>query len=665
MASLDDVPACLLATVPVVQPPHLDGDPNLATEILPGPPSLQSVQQAGGARKETKKTGPAFSYLPVSDPGTTYGGHMAGPAMATATNDVDGPRRKRARLDKSSGSTRAQRASARNLTSTAPPDTAAALEPTASSSQLIPELDPLAANLDSDDLAMSRANSEPGVDDGSSATPNKRLRRDKGKGKEKETTMRIKEEPTTMGLGLQDAPSSFPNEDHCSACRSFGALVYCDGCPRAYHLQCLNPPLESFELPEGNAQWFCPACIRKKRPPPKPPASLKFMAPLLSQLQSTTPVEFQLPQDIRTFFKDVATGTRGTYVDSSEVKQPRLNRHGQLEEREPYRLKDRNGDPVLCFKCGTSALPPAGTAVAPAAKRARRSTSVLAERTSNTETGGRMIISCDYCHLHWHLDCVDPPMAYMPPWGRKWMCPNHAEQTYKPKRRVPRQNVAPIEITKPGQWNNGNIEVIQPQDSPILRTDIKVDEVLINGRRYRVPERIITMDFWDRAKGRERPEPPMEAPIESAVSSPLTELSSLPDIDDISPQPSLEAGLFNMEELKAALFLCQLNSLSGPSTGGKSVAPLQLVEQPVIEEGVQTETSTDVYISAPPKRGAKSNGMAAKVVSPVVIFCCFSPVPMFYRRLSRSLPSVRQDRTLCVLRGLVQQDSLQTLVNPP
>lgn len=25
-----------------------------------------------------------------------------------------------------------------------------------------------------------------------------------------------------------------------------------------------------------------------------------------------------------------------------------------------------------------------------------------------------------------------------------------------------------------------------------------VDEVLINGRRYRVPERIIMLDFWDK-----------------------------------------------------------------------------------------------------------------------------------------------------------------------
>ena len=32
---------------------------------------------------------------------------------------------------------------------------------------------------------------------------------------------------------------------------------------------------------------------------------------------------------------------------------------------------------------------------------------------------------------------------------------------------------------------------------------VNVDEVLINGRRYRVPERIITLDFWDKvAKNR-------------------------------------------------------------------------------------------------------------------------------------------------------------------
>lgn len=67
-----------------------------------------------------------------------------------------------------------------------------------------------------------------------------------------------------------------------------------------------------------------------------------------------------------------------------------------------------------------------------------------------------------------------------------------------PKRRIPKQNAPPIEITKTKQFNNGNIEVIQPQSSASAQNKVAVDEVLINGRRYRVPERVIKLDFWSK-----------------------------------------------------------------------------------------------------------------------------------------------------------------------
>jgi len=94
------IPACLLTEVPVFQPPHLEGDASLATEILPGPPPLQGLNKN---TKDHKKLAPAYSYLPVSDPGTTYGGHMLAPMVTNSTisvTEVNGPRRKRARLDK-------------------------------------------------------------------------------------------------------------------------------------------------------------------------------------------------------------------------------------------------------------------------------------------------------------------------------------------------------------------------------------------------------------------------------------------------------------------------------------------------------------------------------------------------------------------------------------
>jgi hypothetical protein len=57
---------------------------------------------------------------------------------------------------------------------------------------------------------------------------------------------------------------------------------------------------------------------------------------------------------------------------------------------------------------------------------------------------------------------------------------------------------------KPRQYNNGNIEVIHPELSTALPNPrIAVDEVLINGRRYRIPEKIIVLDFWSKLNKRD------------------------------------------------------------------------------------------------------------------------------------------------------------------
>ena len=98
MASVEGIPACLFAAPAVIHPPHLEGDPALATEILPGPPPLVSVQQPVQAKKDHKRVTVALSYLPTSDPGTTYGVNTVSSMAAAA--EVDGPRRKRARLEK-------------------------------------------------------------------------------------------------------------------------------------------------------------------------------------------------------------------------------------------------------------------------------------------------------------------------------------------------------------------------------------------------------------------------------------------------------------------------------------------------------------------------------------------------------------------------------------
>ena len=67
----------------------------------------------------------------------------------------------------------------------------------------------------------------------------------------------------------------------------------------------------------------------------------------------------------------------------------------------------------------------------------------------------------------------------------------------QPQRRIPKANSAWVDITTCGQRNNGVVDVVNtvsstPQDR------ISVDEMHINGRRYRVPERVIVLDFWNK-----------------------------------------------------------------------------------------------------------------------------------------------------------------------
>jgi len=96
MATTASLPAYSLPGVAVYQPPHLEGDAALATEILPGPPSSAAAQQTA-LKRDPKKPSIAYSYLPPSDPGSTYSGLTHGTLIG---QDLEGPHSKRSRIDK-------------------------------------------------------------------------------------------------------------------------------------------------------------------------------------------------------------------------------------------------------------------------------------------------------------------------------------------------------------------------------------------------------------------------------------------------------------------------------------------------------------------------------------------------------------------------------------
>ncbi|XP_021029660.1 autoimmune regulator isoform X1 [Mus caroli] len=83
------------------------------------------------------------------------------------------------------------------------------------------------------------------------------------------------------------------NEDECAVCHDGGELICCDGCPRAFHLACLSPPLQ--EIPSG--LWRCSCCLQGRvqqnlsQPevsrPPEPPAETPILVGLRSASEKT------------------------------------------------------------------------------------------------------------------------------------------------------------------------------------------------------------------------------------------------------------------------------------------------------------------------------------------------------------------------------------------
>ncbi|XP_053294512.1 autoimmune regulator [Pleuronectes platessa] len=87
-------------------------------------------------------------------------------------------------------------------------------------------------------------------------------------------TIKCMKEDTSAALTFKAAKSTFHhkggtttgmkvhyNDDECAVCKDGGELLCCDGCPRALHLTCLDPPLTT--IPSGS--WQCEQCRGVKR----------------------------------------------------------------------------------------------------------------------------------------------------------------------------------------------------------------------------------------------------------------------------------------------------------------------------------------------------------------------------------------------------------------
>ncbi|KAL9598955.1 MAG: hypothetical protein Q9219_004138 [cf. Caloplaca sp. 3 TL-2023] len=264
-------------------------------------------------------------------------------------------------------------------------------------------------------------------------------------------------------IGSNVADGDGVNSDECSACGGTGRLLCCDGCTRSYHFDCADPPHE--DVPDG--EWFCQACALKV---PSKQGRGVFVQ-LLNNLQKRNPVAFELPSAIQDFYEDVVRGDDGEYEDATALSKAKT-RNGYDVPADTLRLKDSKDNLILCFKCNESAM------------------------------GNREIADCDFCNLHWHLDCMDPPLATAPKRFGKgtWRCPAHIDseialprsssgKSYKIRRQ--KNPVYLQSVLRRGTKNNGHIEI---EDSS------SDDEEQAPGTVFRIPSMAIKLDFITQIK---------------------------------------------------------------------------------------------------------------------------------------------------------------------
>ncbi|KAJ3213433.1 hypothetical protein HK099_007400 [Clydaea vesicula] len=212
-------------------------------------------------------------------------------------------------------------------------------------------------------------------------------------------------------LKIEDIKKNMANDDFCSACLQKGKLICCDSCPRTFHICCLE---EGYDIPSSGL-WFCRECSNRGQKKVK--VNNIFFDPLLNHMRGMNPRVFELSQDIREMYENVWThpGT-GDFIDVNNCEVVNINNKTRsvknnigVIENFPIKIKEKF---KCCYSCGKSDIKQCQNSLLNSFSvgfdLSKKSKDVI-PRAERSE-----MIKCDYCNLHWHLDCLDPPLPNIP-----------------------------------------------------------------------------------------------------------------------------------------------------------------------------------------------------------------------------------------------------------
>ncbi|RDA87686.1 hypothetical protein CP532_3819 [Ophiocordyceps camponoti-leonardi (nom. inval.)] len=238
--------------------------------------------------------------------------------------------------------------------------------------------------------------------------------------------------PVTDAAGAANKDHTSDNDEYCSACGNAGDVVCCDGCPRSFHFECVDM-VQSDRLPD---EWYCNECLIR-RFPSRVPVHKGIFASALNNLEKCIPRAFSLPAKVQNRFEGVRAGADGDYEEVVPPKATTTKKRPGYDELPDFFKQRDDGQAVLCHACQKPAT-----------------------------AGIRAIITCSACPFHWHLDCLDPPLA-VPPVLKTWRCPAHVDDVLSQVPRLaPAHRFRRIKGSQPvtpaltrGLKNNGHIEI--------------------------------------------------------------------------------------------------------------------------------------------------------------------------------------------------------------
>ena len=193
-----------------------------------------------------------------------------------------------------------------------------------------------------------------------------------------------------------------------------------------FHLHCLDEVLDDGPLPEF---WECKACrfikvseisknsrdnLESLKGDGKDGVLGYLFGGLLEDLKSMNPRIFHIPSYIINSFENIsAHPITGDFINDSEVEIIKFNNSSQLREVNPTIKRNQVTDSEnllnsYCYKCSRSNLKLLQTNLL-------SSYSIHQPQGLNLQSCNSELIKCDFCPLYWHLDCLDPPLANVPP----------------------------------------------------------------------------------------------------------------------------------------------------------------------------------------------------------------------------------------------------------